>query len=55
MYWLAERIRSARDGARRLGLVTIAQMVAALVNAVEKPAKGIEIVDVPGIRGTSLA
>ncbi len=50
MYWLAERIPSTREGARRLGLVTIHQMVAALVRGVENPASGIEIVDVPRIR-----
>src|ERR1051325_2248687 len=35
MYWLAERVPSLRDGARRLGLVTLDQMVSALVWAVE--------------------
>jgi uncharacterized protein YbjT (DUF2867 family) len=50
MYWMAERIPSTREGARRLGLVTIDQMVFALVRAVENPASGIEIVDVPLIR-----
>jgi uncharacterized protein YbjT (DUF2867 family) len=50
LYWLAERLPSARDGARRLGLVTIDQMVAALVRAVEQPARGVRIVDVPAIR-----
>jgi uncharacterized protein YbjT (DUF2867 family) len=54
-YWLAERIPSMREGARRLGLVTIDQMVAALVQAVEHPAHGIEIVDVPRIRRAVLA
>ena len=32
-----DEYRSTRDGARRLGLVTIDQMIAALVHAVEKP------------------
>jgi uncharacterized protein YbjT (DUF2867 family) len=50
MYWMAERIPSTREGARRLGLVTIDQMVSALVRAAENPASGIEIVDVPRIR-----
>jgi len=49
-YWLAERIPSKRDAARRLGLVTVAQMVNALVHAVENPAQGIKIVEVPEIR-----
>jgi HD-like signal output (HDOD) protein len=49
-YWLAERISSKREAARRLGLVTVAQMVNALVHAVENPAKGVEVVEVPEIR-----
>lgn len=49
-YWLAERIPSKREGALRLGLVTIDQMIAALAHAVEHPARGIEIVEVPKIR-----
>jgi len=49
-YWLAERIPSKRDAARRLGLVTVAQMVNALVHAVENPAQGIKVVEVPEIR-----
>jgi uncharacterized protein YbjT (DUF2867 family) len=49
-YWLAERIPSKREAARRLGLVTVAQMVNALVHAVENPAKGIKVVEVPEIR-----
>jgi uncharacterized protein YbjT (DUF2867 family) len=50
LYWLAERLPGTRDGARRLGLVTIEQMVAALVSAVEQPATGVRVVDVPAIR-----
>jgi uncharacterized protein YbjT (DUF2867 family) len=50
MYWLAERIPATRDGARRLGLVTLAQMTAALVRAVENPPEGVSVVDVPAIR-----
>jgi hypothetical protein len=44
--------RSTRDTARRLGLVTLRQMVTALVRAVENPPAigSIRIVDVPGIR-----
>ena len=51
-YWLAERYPGTRESARRLGLVTIAQMLAALVQAVENPANGIRIVEVPQIRAT---
>jgi uncharacterized protein YbjT (DUF2867 family) len=49
-YWLMERIPSTRETARRLGLVTIRQMVRALAGAVEHPPSGVRIVDVPGIR-----
>jgi hypothetical protein len=45
-----ERLPSTRDSARRLGLVTIDQMLAALVNAVENPAAGIHVIEVPQIR-----
>jgi uncharacterized protein YbjT (DUF2867 family) len=49
-YWLAEQLPRLRDGARRLGLVTIDQMVAALVHAVEHPATGVRVFDVLAIR-----
>ena len=53
---LAERVPATRDSARRLGFVTLAQMVAALVHAVEHPPERGErrIVDVPAIRAASL-
>lgn len=54
-YWLAERIPSTRDGARRLGLVTRPQMIDALARAVEHPSQGIRIVEVPEIRTGSPA
>jgi len=50
LYKLAERIPAARDGARRLGLVTLSQMTAALVQAVEDPPRGVRVVTVPEIR-----
>ncbi len=49
-YWLAERIPSTREGARRLGLVTVEQMLLALAGAVEHPASGVSVIDVPAIR-----
>jgi uncharacterized protein YbjT (DUF2867 family) len=49
-YWLAQRIPSTRETAQRLGLVTIDQMVAALVDAVEHPATRVRVVEVPEIR-----
>jgi uncharacterized protein YbjT (DUF2867 family) len=50
-YWIAERLPSTRDAARRLGLVTLPQMTRALVRAVENPVQGIRVVEVPEIRG----
>lgn len=49
-YAVAEIIPSTRDSAQRLGLVTLLQMLRALVAAVENPVKGIRIVPVPEIR-----
>jgi uncharacterized protein YbjT (DUF2867 family) len=50
MYWLAERIPSSRDAARRIGLVTLKQMLNALLHAVETPVPGLRVIDVPHIR-----
>lgn len=49
-YWLMERIPSKRETALRLGLMTLPQMLSALVAAIENPSQGIEIVDVSEIR-----
>jgi len=49
-YWLLERIPATRDTAQRLGLVTIAQMLGALVQSVEHPATGTRVLDVPALR-----
>jgi uncharacterized protein YbjT (DUF2867 family) len=54
MYWLCERIPSTREGARRLGLVTLAQMVRTLVSAIENPSIGARFIDVPQIRSGSV-
>jgi uncharacterized protein YbjT (DUF2867 family) len=50
-YAVLDRIPATRDMARRLGLVTLDDMVAALVLAVESPPGGVRIVEVPEIRG----
>lgn len=52
MYGVASVVPALRDGAHRLGLVTIRQMVAALVSAVEHPPppRTRRVVDVPHIR-----
>jgi uncharacterized protein YbjT (DUF2867 family) len=49
-YWMCERLPATRESARRLGLVTISQMLDTLVWAVENPADGVRILDVPKIR-----
>jgi uncharacterized protein YbjT (DUF2867 family) len=49
-YALAERLPQTRDTARRLGLVTLPQMIAALVQAVENPPVGVRICGVEEIR-----
>jgi uncharacterized protein YbjT (DUF2867 family) len=55
-YALARAVPRTRDGAIRLGLVTIDQMIAALVHAIENPppAGTARIVDVPAIRASRL-
>jgi uncharacterized protein YbjT (DUF2867 family) len=55
MYWLFEQIPSTRDTARRLGLVTLNQMVNALVASVEGTADGIRMLEVPSIRNAASA
>lgn len=52
-YWICERLPATRESARRLGLITIAQMLDALVWAVENPAENVRILDVPKIRELS--
>jgi uncharacterized protein YbjT (DUF2867 family) len=56
LYQLAEWIPGTRATARRLGLVTLAQMVHAIAHAVENPppAATLRIVDVPAIRRTQI-
>jgi len=54
MYKLMELLPSTREGATRLGLVTLGQMVVALVHAVETPAPGVRIVEVPEIRASAI-
>jgi uncharacterized protein YbjT (DUF2867 family) len=50
IYWILERIPKTKESAQRLGLITISQMVSALVWAVENPPGQIRILDVPRIR-----
>jgi uncharacterized protein YbjT (DUF2867 family) len=52
-YKIAELIPATSGGAKRLGLLRLDQMVAALAYSVENPAAGMKIVDVPAIRAIS--
>ena len=49
-YWLAACVPGVRDTARRLGLVTLEQLLRALEAAVARPAQGVRVLDVPAIR-----
>jgi uncharacterized protein YbjT (DUF2867 family) len=49
-YAVAEVFPATRESARRLGLVTLEQMVATLAEAVEAPPEGIRTIEVPEIR-----
>jgi nucleoside-diphosphate-sugar epimerase len=50
VYKVMEVLPFTREGAQRLGLVTLEQMVMALVEAVESPVQGLRVVGVPDIR-----
>ena len=50
VYRIAEWIPATRDGARRLGLVTIGQMKRALTWVVEAGPNGVRVLNVPDIR-----
>jgi uncharacterized protein YbjT (DUF2867 family) len=50
IYKLMKSIPTTREVAQRLGLVTIDEMLAALVWAIEHPSDGVRIIDVPEIR-----
>ena len=52
-YWLMERLPGTRETATRLGLVTLDQIVAALVHAVEHPPDELAVLNVPDIRAAA--
>jgi uncharacterized protein YbjT (DUF2867 family) len=54
LYWLGALVPITREGARRLGLVTLAQMLQALVWAIEHPATALRVLEVPEIRRGAL-
>lgn len=49
-YWLMGALPSTRESARRLGLVTLPQMIATMANAVDDPPSGVRVLEVPEIR-----
>jgi uncharacterized protein YbjT (DUF2867 family) len=49
-YKMFEALPATRESARRLGLVTLPQMISALLHAVEHPSDNHHIVEVPEIR-----
>jgi uncharacterized protein YbjT (DUF2867 family) len=49
VYWLAEKIPALRDGASRLRLVTLGQIISAMVWAVENPPSKHRILGAPDI------
>jgi uncharacterized protein YbjT (DUF2867 family) len=53
-YKVAEWLPSTRDAALRLGLVTLDELILALIEAVESPAQGTRIATVPEIRSAGL-
>jgi uncharacterized protein YbjT (DUF2867 family) len=53
-YVAAERVPRLREGAKRLGLVTIGEIVSCLAEVVDEPADAVRIVPVPEIREAAL-
>src|ERR1700745_625202 len=49
-YWLLQTLPVTRDGAQRLGLVTLEQMLSALTDAIASPSQKVRILGVPEIR-----
>jgi hypothetical protein len=54
VYWLMGALPATRESARRLGLVTAAQMIETMARAVENPAAGVRVLEVPQIRLSQL-
>lgn len=55
VYAALARVPATRDSAQRLGLVTLAQMVAALVASIERGPDGERVLNVPDIRAARAA
>jgi uncharacterized protein YbjT (DUF2867 family) len=54
-YWICERLPPTTESAQRLGLISLRQMLNALIYSVENPATGIRILDVPEMRKLAAA
>ena len=54
LYWLMAALPPTRDAARRLGLVTVEQMIQTMALCVARPPAGIRVLEVPQIRAASL-
>jgi len=52
LYWVAACLPGMRNGSRRLGLVTLSQMLKTLLWTVENPPEDVQILEVPQIRKT---
>lgn len=52
-YSLLERLPVTHDAAQRFGLVSVEQMVSAIVHAVEDPPLGVRVLEVPDTRCTA--
>jgi uncharacterized protein YbjT (DUF2867 family) len=50
IYWLLEALPGTRESARRLGLVSVEQMIAAMARAIADPPSGVRVWEVPQIR-----
>jgi hypothetical protein len=50
IYWLLEALPSTRESARRLGLVSVEQMIATMTWAIADPPSGVRVWEVPEIR-----
>ena len=55
LYWIFGLLPQTRDSARRLGLVTVSQMVETMARSVEQPPTGIRVLEVPQIRAAALS
>ncbi|MEK7728393.1 MAG: NAD(P)H-binding protein [candidate division KSB1 bacterium] len=55
MYWLFEKIPATSATAKRLGLVTLEEMIQTLTWSIENPASGVRVLEVEQIRRAALA